>query len=187
MPLNTMLVPMSSVFTHDNMRNQKLKDLREQLKSSSRYLLLVKSSNIYSFCANAMLYWLKFGSCFALEPFDLQPQKICMLFAQLPSCIDSIFIYFLFFKGDSGLFFTNLPRDDVERHFFIQYSLRKAPWNSLHMKWNPFYISKLGLLVRLNKDTVELVADHVVCEEGKPISPGSREQHKLWAVAWDAD
>ena len=29
------------VFTYDNMRNQKLKDLREQLKSSSRYPPLV--------------------------------------------------------------------------------------------------------------------------------------------------
>ena len=29
------------VFTFDNMRNQKLKDLREQLKSSSRYPPLV--------------------------------------------------------------------------------------------------------------------------------------------------
>lgn len=26
--------------------------------------------------------------------------------------------------------------------WYVRWSLRKAPWNSLHMKWNPFYASK---------------------------------------------
>ncbi|KAL6905778.1 hypothetical protein ACP4OV_003379 [Aristida adscensionis] len=77
------------VFTYDYMRNQKLKDLREQLKSSSRIFL-----------ARKKVMQIALGRSAADEAkTDLHKLSKFLL-------------------GDSGLFFTNLPRDDVERLFW---------------------------------------------------------------------
>jgi len=90
-----------------------------------------------------------------------------------------------FLQGDSGLLFTNLPRDDVERLFrdFEEHDfartgstatetveLKEGPLEQFTHEMEPF-LRKQGLPVRLNRGVVELVADHLVCEEGKPLSP----------------
>uniref|UniRef100_J3NAM5 Ribosome assembly factor mrt4 n=1 Tax=Oryza brachyantha TaxID=4533 RepID=J3NAM5_ORYBR len=144
------------VFTYDNMRNQKLKDLREQLKSSSRIFL-----------AGKKVMQIALGR----SPADEAKTGVHKLSK--------------FLQGDSGLFFTNLPRDDVERLFreFEEHDfartgsaatetveLKEGPLEQFTHEMEPF-LRKQGLPVRLNKGMVELVADHVVCEEGKPISP----------------
>ncbi|KAG8050861.1 hypothetical protein GUJ93_ZPchr0009g1729 [Zizania palustris] len=76
------------VFTYDNMRNQKLKDLREQLKSSTRIFL-----------AGKKVMQIALGRS-AADEAKTGLHKLSK-----------------FLQGDSGLFFTNLPRDDVERLF----------------------------------------------------------------------
>uniref|UniRef100_A0A0D3HH68 Ribosome assembly factor mrt4 n=1 Tax=Oryza barthii TaxID=65489 RepID=A0A0D3HH68_9ORYZ len=98
-----------------------------------------------------------------------------------------------FLQGDTGLFFTNLPRDDVERLFreFEEHDfartgsiatetveLKEGPLEQFTHEMEPF-LRKQGLPVRLNKGAVELVADHIVCEEGKPISPEAAQTLRL--------
>uniref|UniRef100_I1QX05 Ribosome assembly factor mrt4 n=1 Tax=Oryza glaberrima TaxID=4538 RepID=I1QX05_ORYGL len=144
------------VFTYDNMRNQKLKDLREQLKSSSRIFL-----------AGKKVMQIALGR----SPADEAKTGLHKLSK--------------FLQGDTGLFFTNLPRDDVERLFreFEEHDfartgsiatetveLKEGPLEQFTHEMEPF-LRKQGMPVRLNKGAVELVADHIVCEEGKPISP----------------
>uniref|UniRef100_A0A0E0BEF1 Ribosome assembly factor mrt4 n=1 Tax=Oryza glumipatula TaxID=40148 RepID=A0A0E0BEF1_9ORYZ len=94
---------------------------------------------------------------------------------------------------DTGLFFTNLPRDDVERLFreFEEHDfartgsiatetveLKEGPLEQFTHEMEPF-LRKQGMPVRLNKGAVELVADHIVCEEGKPISPEAAQTLRL--------
>jgi len=98
-----------------------------------------------------------------------------------------------FLQGDSGLFFTNLPRDDMERLFqeFEEHDfartgstatetveLKEGPLEQFTHEMEPF-LRKQGLPVRLNKGVVELVADHVVCEEGRPLSPEAAQTLRL--------
>ncbi|KAJ6724125.1 RIBOSOME ASSEMBLY FACTOR MRT4 [Salix viminalis] len=89
--------------------------------------------------------------------------------------------------GDSGLFLTNLSREEVER-LFNEYEendfartgtmatemveLKEGPLEQFTHEMEPF-LRKQGLPVRLNKGVIELVSDFVVCEEGKPLSPES--------------
>uniref|UniRef100_A0A8R7QB91 Ribosome assembly factor mrt4 n=1 Tax=Triticum urartu TaxID=4572 RepID=A0A8R7QB91_TRIUA len=144
------------VFTFNNMRNQKLKDLRDQLKSSSRIFL-----------AGKKVMQIALGR----SPADEAKTGLHKLSK--------------FLQGASGLLFTNLPRDDVERLFrefeandFARtgsiatqtVELKEGPLEQFSHEMEPF-LRKQGLPVRLNKGVVELVADHVVCEEGKPLSP----------------
>uniref|UniRef100_A0A453KEF7 Ribosome assembly factor mrt4 n=1 Tax=Aegilops tauschii subsp. strangulata TaxID=200361 RepID=A0A453KEF7_AEGTS len=144
------------VFTYNNMRNQKLKDLRDQLKSSSRIFL-----------AGKKVMQIALGR----SPADEAKTGLHKLSK--------------FLQGASGLLFTNLPRDDVERLFrefeandFARtgsiatqtVELKEGPLEQFSHEMEPF-LRKQGLPVRLNKGVVELVADHVVCEEGKPLSP----------------
>ncbi|WVZ82745.1 hypothetical protein U9M48_029976, partial [Paspalum notatum var. saurae] len=152
------------VFTYDNMRNQKLKDLREQLKSSSRIFL-----------AGKKVMQIALGR----SPADEAKTGLHKLSK--------------FLQGDSGLFFTNLPRDEVERlfrefegHDFARtgstatetVELKEGPLEQFTHEMEPF-LRKQGLPVRLNKGVVELVADHVVCEEGKPLSPEAAQTLRL--------
>jgi len=44
------------------------------------------------------------------------------------------------------------------------------------------FIRKQGLPVRLNKGVVELIAYHVVCEVGKPLSPEAAHTLRLLGV-----
>ncbi|KAK3135942.1 hypothetical protein QOZ80_5BG0425620 [Eleusine coracana subsp. coracana] len=155
------------VFTFDNMRNQKLKDLREQLKSTSRIFL-----------AGKKVMQIALGRS-AADEAKTGLHKISK-----------------FLQGDTGLLFTNLPRDDVERlfHDFEEHDfartgstatetveLKEGPLEQFTHEMEPF-LRKQGLPVRLNKGVVELIADHVVCEEGKPISPEAAQTLRLLGI-----
>uniref|UniRef100_A0A0D3HQE1 Ribosome assembly factor mrt4 n=1 Tax=Oryza barthii TaxID=65489 RepID=A0A0D3HQE1_9ORYZ len=152
------------VFTYDNMRNQKLKDLREQLKSSSRIFLAGK-----------------------------KVMQIALGRSHADEAKTGLHKLSKFLQGDTGLFFTNLPRDDVERLFreFEEHDfartgsiatetveLKEGPLEQFTHEMEPF-LRKQGMPVRLNKGAVELVADHIVCEEGKPISPEAAQTLRL--------
>ncbi|KQJ92639.1 mRNA turnover protein 4 homolog [Brachypodium distachyon] len=152
------------VFTYNNMRNQKLKDLRDQLKSSSRIFL-----------AGKKVMQIALGRT-AADEVKTGMRKLCK-----------------FLQGSSGLLFTNLPRDEVEslfrdfeEHDFARtgtvatetVELKEGPLEQFSHEMEPF-LRKQGLPVRLNKGVVELVADHVVCEEGKPLSPEAAHTLRL--------
>ncbi|PVH61262.1 hypothetical protein PAHAL_3G001600 [Panicum hallii] len=99
-----------------------------------------------------------------------------------------------FLQGDSGLFFTNLPRDEVERLFreFEEHDfartgstatetveLKEGPLEQFTHEMEPF-LRKQGLPVRLNRGVVELVADHVVARKENPFH---QKQHRLCACS----
>ncbi|KAJ8767718.1 hypothetical protein K2173_020658 [Erythroxylum novogranatense] len=146
------------VFSFENMRNLKFKEFREKLKSSSRFFL---GSN--------KVMQVSLGRSVSDE---IQPgiHKVSKLL-----------------RGDTGLFFTNLPKEEVERLFreYEEYDfartgtsatekveLMEGPLDQFTHEMEPF-LRKQGMPVRLNKGVVELVSDFVVCEEGKPLSPES--------------
>ncbi|XP_051146528.1 uncharacterized protein LOC127262066 [Andrographis paniculata] len=144
------------VFSFENMRNLKFKEFRERLKSSSRFFL---GSN--------KVMQVALGRSVADE---IRPglHKISKLL-----------------RGDSGLCFTNVPKEEVKRIFdeYEDYDfartgsmatetveLKEGPLDQFTHEMEPF-LRKQGMPVRLNKGVVELVGDFVVCEEGKPLSP----------------
>ncbi|KAL7205878.1 hypothetical protein ACSBR2_018737 [Camellia fascicularis] len=146
------------VFSFENMRNLKFKEFRDKLKSSSRFFL---GSN--------KVMQVSLGRSVSDE---IRPglHKISKLI-----------------HGDSGLCFTNLPKEEVQRLFneFEEYDfartgsiasekveLQEGPLDQFTHEMEPF-LRKQGMPVRLNRGVVELVSDFVVCEEGKPLSPES--------------
>ncbi|XP_057493521.1 uncharacterized protein LOC130779026 [Actinidia eriantha] len=155
------------VFTFENMRNLKFKEFREQLKSSSRFFL---GSN--------KVMQVSLGRSVADE---IRPglHKISKLL-----------------RGDSGLYLTTLPKEEVQRLFseYEEYDfartgstatekveLKEGPLDQFTHEMEPF-LRKQGMPVRLNKGVVELVSDFVVCEEGKPLSPESARILRLLGI-----
>ncbi|THG05943.1 hypothetical protein TEA_022600 [Camellia sinensis var. sinensis] len=145
------------VFSFENMRNLKFKEFRDKLKSSSR------GGQLYGLilCTKTYLAAL----CDSSTTFGHQR----------------------LIRGDSGLCFTNLPKEEVQRLFneFEEYDfartgsiasekveLKEGPLDQFTHEMEPF-LRKQGMPVRLNRGVVELVSDFVVCEEGKPLSPES--------------
>ncbi|KAH7679754.1 mRNA turnover protein 4 [Dioscorea alata] len=155
------------VFTFENMRNQRFKEFREQMKSSSRFFL----------GANKVMQ-------FSLGRSAADEGK------------PGIHKLSKFLQGDSGLFFTNLGRDEVQRlfegyeeHDFARtgalatetVELKEGPLEQFTHEMEPF-LRKQGLPVRLNKGVIELVSDFVVCEEGKHLSPESARTLRLLGI-----
>ncbi|XP_057465040.1 uncharacterized protein LOC130754804 [Actinidia eriantha] len=155
------------VFTFENMRNLNFKEFRDQLKSSSRFFL---GSN------KVMQVSLGRSVADEIRP-DLH--KVSKLL-----------------RGDSGLYLTNLPKEEVERLFneYEEYDfartgstatekveLKEGPLDQFTHEMEPF-LRKQGMPVRLNKGVVELVSDFVVCEEGKPLSPESARILRLLGI-----
>ncbi|KAK9122310.1 hypothetical protein Syun_019927 [Stephania yunnanensis] len=155
------------VFSFENMRNLKFKEFRDQLKSTSRFFL---GSN--------KVMQIAIGRSVADE---IQPglHKVSKLL-----------------HGDTGLFFTNMPKEEVTRLFeeYEEYDfaktgskatekveLKEGPLEQFTHEMEPF-LRKQGLPVRLNKGVVELVSDFVVCEEGKPLSPESARIVRLLGI-----
>ncbi|KAF7842682.1 mRNA turnover protein 4-like protein [Senna tora] len=144
------------VFSFENMRNQKFKEFRDQLKSTSRFFL---GSN------KVMQVALGHSAADEIRPGLYKVSKLL--------------------RGNTGILFTNLPKEEVERLFneFEEYDfartggtatekveLKEGPLEQFTHEMEPF-LRKQGMPVRLNKGVVELVSDFVVCEEGKPLSP----------------
>ncbi|XP_024026182.1 mRNA turnover protein 4 homolog [Morus notabilis] len=149
------------------MRNLKFKEFREQLKATSRFFL---GSN------KVMQVSLGRSAADEIKPSLYKVSKLL--------------------RGDSGLFFTNMPKEEVER-LFNQYEdydfartgsvasekveLKEGPLEQFTHEMEPF-LRKQGMPVRLNKGTVELVSDYVVCEEGKPLSPEASRILRLLGI-----
>ncbi|XP_027367602.1 mRNA turnover protein 4 homolog [Abrus precatorius] len=155
------------VFSFENMRNQKFKQFREQLKSSSRFFL---GSN--------KVMQVSLGRS-ASDEIRSGLHKVSKLL-----------------RGDAGMVFTNLPKEEVERLFkdFEEYDfartgtvatesvdLKEGPLDQFTHEMEPF-LRKQGMPVRLNKGVVELVSDFIVCEEGKPLSPEAARILRLLGI-----
>lgn len=144
------------VFNFQNMRNSKLKEFRDQLQSSSKFFL--GSNKVMQVAIGRS----------ASDEIKPNLHKVSKLL-----------------RGDAGMIFTNLSKEEVERLFneFEGYDfartgsiatekveLKEGPLEQFTHDMEPF-LRKQGMPVRLNKGVVELVSDFVVCEEGKPLSP----------------
>ncbi|KAF3329885.1 mRNA turnover protein 4 [Carex littledalei] len=155
------------VFTYENMRNQNFKKFKEQLKSSSRFFL--GSNKVMKVALGR-------------SPADEARPRIHKLSKLL--------------HGDSGLFLTNLPKEDVERIFrefeeqdfartgtiaTEKIELKAGPLDQFSHEMEPF-LRKQGLPVRLNKGDIELISDHLVCEEGEPLSPEAARSLRLLGI-----
>lgn len=101
-----------------------------------------------------------------------------------------------FLCGNTGLFLTNMPKEEVESLFnkYEDYDfartgstatekveLPEGPLEQFTHEMEPF-LRKQGMPVRLNKGVVELVSDFIVCEEGKPLSPESARILRLLGI-----
>ncbi|XP_026655639.1 mRNA turnover protein 4 homolog isoform X2 [Phoenix dactylifera] len=145
------------VFTLENMRNLKFKELREQLKSSSRFFL---GSN--------KVMQVSLGRSVA----DENKPGIHKLSK--------------FLRGGTGLLFTNLEKEEVQRLFeeFEEHDFARTgsiATEKFSHEMEPF-LRKQGLPVRLNKGIIELVSDFVVCEEGQALSPESARTLRLLGI-----
>ncbi|CAJ2649135.1 mRNA turnover protein 4 homolog [Trifolium pratense] len=155
------------VFSFENMRNQKLKEFRDQLQKSSRFFL---GSN------KVMQVALGRSPSDEIKPNLHKVSKLL--------------------RGNAGMVFTNLSREEIERLFneFEGYDfartgsiatekveLKEGPLEHFTHEMEPF-LRKQGMPVRLNKGVVELVSDYVVCEEGKPLSPEASRILRLMGV-----
>nr|AFK33945.1 unknown [Lotus japonicus] len=155
------------VFSFENMRNLKFKEFRDRLKSSSRFFL---GSN------KVMQVALGRSASDEIKPRLYKVSKLL--------------------RGDSGMFFTNLSKEEVERLFngYEEYDfartggiatekvdLQEGPLEQFTHEMEPF-LRKQGMPVRLNKGVVELVSDLVVCEEGKPLSPEASRILRLLGI-----
>lgn len=144
------------VFEFDNMRNTKFKELRDELKASSRFFL----------GANKVLQ-------VALGKDAANEHR-----AGLSKCSELI-------EGHRGLLFTTLPKEEIVRRFedfaepdFARTGsvatetvyLPEGPLPQFSHDMEPF-LRKQGMPVRLNRGVIELVADYTVCTEGQPLSP----------------
>jgi mRNA turnover protein 4 len=155
------------VFTFENMRNGKFKELREKMKESSRFFL----------GSNKVLQ-IALGKTAAEEVKEDVHKASEMI------------------HGDCGLFFTNLPKEEVEKLFeeFEAYDfsrtgslatqtveLNEGPLEQFSHDMEPF-LRKQGMPVRLNRSVVELVADYTVCREGEHISPEASRILRLLGI-----
>lgn len=121
-------------FTFENMRNQKLKELREQLQPNSRFklyffiLCLLCGILVAQYNVLADFFLDRTKSCKFLWAAR-QRMRLSLPFTSFPrygtilsSCQKVFSInsgrFQQFLRGDSGLFCTNLPKEEVERYFF---------------------------------------------------------------------
>ncbi|KNA21428.1 hypothetical protein SOVF_043330 [Spinacia oleracea] len=159
--------PSSYVFAFENMRNLKFKQFRDSIKSSGRFFL---GSN------KVMQIALGRSASDELKPGLHKISK--------------------FLRGETGLFFTDMPEEDVKKVFeefevfdfartgcnaTEKVELKEGPLSQFSHEMEPF-LRKQGMPVRLNKGVVELISDFVVCEEGNPLSPESSRILRLLGI-----
>lgn len=158
-------------FRYFNMRNEKFKELRDDLKDSSRFVL-----------GSTKLLPVALGK----TEVDEYKQDLHKLSALI--------------KGQVALFFTNLPKDEVEKVFaaFSHQDYARAGARATHdfrLVEGPLegpmgpmphtlepQLRKLGLPVKLNKGVVELLADHVVCKAGAQLDPNQSSLLRIFDV-----
>ncbi|KAG2430649.1 hypothetical protein HYH02_013647 [Chlamydomonas schloesseri] len=150
--------PTVYVFKYYNMRNESFKQLREDLKESSRFVL---------------------GST-ALMQVALGKSEADEYKAGLSGLSEHV-------KGTVGLFFTKLPHEQVKEHFeaYVHEDYARAGAKAAHdfsLTEGPLsgpmgplphtlepQLRKFGLPTKLNKGVVELIKDHTVCREGQKL------------------
>jgi len=147
------------VFRHVNMRNASLKALREEMQDSSRFVL-----------GSTKVLRVALGKSDADE-FQDNLNKVSQALA-----------------GNAGLFFTNLPREEVEKRFkefealdFLRPGGRATedfvvPEGPVEGPYGPFphtlepTFRKHGLQTRLNKGVIENLAENQVAKVGAKVS-----------------
>ncbi|GAB2211779.1 hypothetical protein Droror1_Dr00025113 [Drosera rotundifolia] len=155
------------VFNFGNMRNLKFKEFRDQLKFTSRFFL---GSN------KVMQIALGRTAADEIKPGIRKVSKLL--------------------RGSSGVFLTNMVKEDVQSLFekYEDYDfartgsvasetveLNEGPLEQFTHEMEPF-LRKQGMPVRLNKGVVELVADFTVCQAGNPLSPESARILRLLGI-----
>jgi len=151
------------VYTYsvENMRNAKLKILRDQLKDSSRF-----------FYGKNKLIAIAFGRS-PSEEYKPGAHRLVK-----------------YIKGDVGVLFTNKPRDEIQQwfqeHSEPEYArsgniasetvrIAAGPLPQFSHTMEP-HLRSLGLPTRLIRGVVTLTADHTICEHDNTLTP---EQAKL--------
>ncbi|WZZ16571.1 hypothetical protein YC2023_109660 [Brassica napus] len=170
------------VFSFENMRNIKFKEFRNQFRHNGRFFL---GSN------KVMQVALGRSASDEIRPGIFKVSKLL--------------------HGDAGLLVTDMPKEEVESLFNayedsdfsrtgstavetracaftllivfekLGVELKEGPLEQFTHEMEPF-LRKQGMPVRLNKGTVELLSDFVVCEEGKPLSPESSRILRLLGI-----
>ncbi|KAG2320809.1 hypothetical protein Bca4012_056148 [Brassica carinata] len=163
------------VFSFKNMRNIKFKEFRQQFRTNGRFFL---GSN------KVMQVALGRSASDEIRPGIFKASKLCTL------------LLTLLLHGDAGLLVTDMPKEEVESLFNAYedsdfsrtgstavetVELKEGPLEQFTHEMEPF-LRKQGMPVRLNKGTVELLSDFVVCEEGKPLSPESSRILRLLGI-----
>ncbi|KAL0698850.1 hypothetical protein Bca4012_054972 [Brassica carinata] len=166
------------VFSFENMRNIKFKEFRQQFRHNGRFFL---GSN------KVMQVALGRSASDEMRPGIFKASKVCLY------CCGMLF---QLLHGDAGLLVTDMPKEEVESLFNAYedsdfsrtgstavetVELKEGPLEQFTHEMEPF-LRKQGMPVRLNKGTVELLSDFVVCEEGKPLSPESSRILRLLGI-----
>jgi len=163
--------PSVCVFRHHNLRNELFKDLREQLKDTSK---IVMGSN--------KVLQVALGKTSA----DELRTNLHQLSSRL--------------AGQVGLLFTNMTKDEtiqtlgeVEHEDFARagnpaahdFSLTAGPLSNaagpLPHTLEP-QLRKHGLPTKLNKGVVELLADHTVCRKGQLLDPNQAALLRVFGI-----
>eukprot|EP00246_Nothoceros_aenigmaticus_P000325 TRINITY_DN10480_c0_g1_i1.p1 TRINITY_DN10480_c0_g1~~TRINITY_DN10480_c0_g1_i1.p1 ORF type:complete len:232 (+),score=47.98 TRINITY_DN10480_c0_g1_i1:138-833(+) len=155
------------IFSYENMRNSKFKELKLKLKTSSRFIL----------GGNKVL-------------------RVALGRSEADEIKDGIHQASDVLHGDCGVMLTNLPKEEVSKLFDnfeeLDYArtgsiatqtveLKEGPLEQFSHDMEPF-LRKQGMPVRLNRGVIELVADHTVCTEGDQISPEASRILRLLGV-----
>ncbi|KAJ1532360.1 hypothetical protein ONE63_000962 [Megalurothrips usitatus] len=152
------------VFSTENMRNAKLKDLREEWKNDSRF-----------FFGKQTVMQLGLGK----TPEEEYQDNLHKISKQL--------------TGQCGLLFTNRSENEV-RDYFGTYAVPEfarsgvVATETITLPEGPLpdfpfdsevYLRKLGMPTTLQKGVVTLLADYDVCKEGKRLTPAQAQILKL--------
>jgi len=152
--------PSIYVLRYQNMRNDKFKELREELKDTSKFI---------------------FGST--------KVMKVALGQDEAQEYQDGLTRVAEVLKGTVGLLFTRLPREEVmelfekweavdfaragskaTQDFSLQMGPLESPEGPLPHTVEPF-LRQHKLPVKLNRGVVEIITDHTVCKAGQRLTP----------------